>query len=197
MAVNRDPILKKCRALELDPSYLGIYKESNRVPKRTNRKKSEYGMQLQEKQKAKFIYGVLEKQFRSYYEKADRMPGMTGTNLMVFLESRLDNVIFRVGFARTRRESRQIVNHGHVLVNGKRVDIPSYLVKPGDVIEIKEKTKDSEMFKSVLEATTSRVVPKWLEVNRETSRATVKALPEREDIDVPVNEILIVEFYSK
>lgn len=197
MAVNRDPILKKCRALELDPSYLGIYKESNRVPKRTNRKKSEYGMQLREKQKAKFIYGVLEKQFRAYYEKADRMPGMTGTNLMVFLESRLDNVIFRVGFARTRRESRQIVNHGHVLVNGKRVDIPSYLVKPGDVIEIKEKTKDSEMFKSVLEATNGRVVPKWLEVNKETSKATVKALPEREDIDVPVNDILIVEFYSK
>lgn len=197
MAVNRDPILKKCRALDLDPAYLGIYKKSNREPKRTRGKKSEYGLQLREKQKAKFIYGVLEKQFRAYYEKADRKPGMTGTNLMVLLESRLDNVIFRVGFARTRRESRQVVNHGHVLVNGKRVDIPSYQVKVGDVIEIKEKTKESKMFNDVLEATAGRVVPKWLDLNKQTGKATVVAVPEREDIDVPVDEILIVEFYSK
>ncbi len=197
MAVNRDPILKKCRSLDLDPAYLGIYKKSNREPKRTNRKKSEYGIQLREKQKAKFIYGVLEKQFRTYYEKADRKPGMTGTNLMVMLESRLDNVIFRLGFARTRRESRQVVNHGHVLVNGKRVDIPSYQVKVGDVIEIKEKTKESAMFNAVLEATAGRVVPKWLDLNKQNGKATVVAMPEREDIDVPVDEILIVEFYSK
>ena len=197
MAVNRDPILKKCRSLDLDPAYLGIYKKSNREPKRTNRKKSEYGIQLREKQKAKFIYGVLEKQFRTYYEKADRKPGMTGTNLMVMLESRLDNVVFRLGFARTRRESRQVVNHGHVLVNGKRVDIPSYQVKVGDVIEIKEKTKESAMFNAVLEATAGRVVPKWLDLNKQNGKATVVAMPEREDIDVPVDEILIVEFYSK
>lgn len=197
MAVNRDPILKKCRSLDLDPAYLGIYKKSNREPKRTNRKKSEYGLQLREKQKAKFIYGVLEKQFRTYYEKADRKPGMTGTNLMVLLESRLDNVVFRLGFARTRRESRQVVNHGHVLVNGKRVDVPSYQVKVGDVIEIKEKTRESAMFNAVLEATAGRVVPKWLDLNKQNGKATVVAVPEREDIDVPVDEILIVEFYSK
>ena len=197
MAVNRDPILKKCRALELDPSYLGIFKSSHREPKRMSRKKSEYGVQLREKQKAKFIYGVLEKQFRAYYEKADRKPGMTGTNLMVLLESRLDNVVFRLGFARTRRESRQVVTHGHVLVNGRRVNIPSYQVKVGDVIEVNEKTKESAMFADVLAATAGRVVPKWLELNKETSKAKVVAVPEREDIDVPVNEILIVEFYSK
>ena len=197
MAVNRDPILKKCRSLDLDPAYLGIYKKSNREPKRTRGKKSEYGLQLREKQKAKFIYGVLEKQFRAYYEKADRKPGMTGTNLMVLLENRLDNVIFRLGFARTRRESRQVVNHGHVLVNGKRVNIPSYQVKVGDVIEVNEKTKESAMFNAVLEATAGRVVPKWLDLNKQTGKATVVAVPEREDIDVPVDEILIVEFYSK
>ena len=162
-----------------------------------SRKKSEYGVQLREKQKAKFIYGVLEKQFRAYYEKADRKPGMTGTNLMVLLESRLDNVVFRLGFARTRRESRQVVTHGHVLVNGRRVNIPSYQVKVGDVIEVNEKTKESKMFADVLEATAGRVVPKWLDMNKETGKAKVVAVPEREDIDVPVNEILIVEFYSK
>ena len=197
MAVNRDPILKKCRSLELDPSYLGIYKSSHREVKRMSRKKSEYGLQLREKQKAKFIYGVLEKQFRAYYEKASRKQGQTGTNLMVLLESRLDNVIFRLGFARTRRESRQVVTHGHVIVNGRRVDIPSYQVKVGDVIEIREKTKDSKMFADVLEATAGRVVPKWLDLNKENGKATVVAVPEREDIDVPVNEILIVELYSK
>ncbi|MBQ4396228.1 MAG: 30S ribosomal protein S4 [Clostridia bacterium] len=197
MAVNRDPILKKCRSLDLDPAYLGIYKNSNRKPKRTRGKKSEYGLQLREKQKAKFIYGVLEKQFRSYYEKADRKQGMTGTNLMVLLESRLDSVIFRLGFARTRRESRQVVTHGHVLVNGKRVNIPSYQVKVGDVIEVTEKTKESAMFNAVLEATAGRVVSKWLDLNKQTGKATVVAVPEREDIDVPVDEILIVEYYSK
>ena len=197
MAVNKDPILKKCRSLDLDPAYLGIYKKSKKEPKRTRGKKSEYGLQLREKQKAKFIYGVLEKQFRSYYEKADRKPGMTGTNLMVLLESRLDSVIFRLGFARTRRESRQVVTHGHVLVNGKRVNIPSYQVKVGDVIEVTEKTKESAMFNAVLEATAGRVVPKWLDLNKQTGKATVVAVPEREDIDVPVDEILIVEYYSK
>ena len=197
MAVNRDPILKKCRSLELDPSYLGIYKSSHREVKRMSRKKSEYGLQLREKQKAKFIYGVLEKQFRSYYEKASRKQGVTGTILMALLECRLDNVVFRLGFARTRRESRQVVTHGHVLVNGKRVDIPSYQVKVGDVIEIKEKTKESQMFKDVLEATAGRVTPKWLELDKANSKAKVLAIPEREDIDVPVNEILIVELYSK
>ena len=197
MAVNRDPILKKCRSLELDPSYLGIYKSSHREVKRMSRTKSEYGLQLREKQKAKFIYGVLEKQFRAYYEKASRKQGQTGTNLMVLLECRLDNVIFRLGFARTRRESRQVVTHGHVIVNGRRVDIPSYQVKVGDVIEIREKTKESKMFADVLEATAGRVVPKWLDLNKENGKATVVAVPEREDIDVPVNEILIVELYSK
>lgn len=197
MAVNRTPVLKRCRSLGLEPTYLGIDKKSNRELKRSSRKVSEYGVQLREKQKAKFIYGVLEKQFRAYYEKASRKQGQTGTNLMVLLECRLDNVIFRLGFARTRRESRQVVTHGHVIVNGRRVDIPSYQVKVGDVIEIREKTKESKMFADVLEATAGRVVPKWLDLNKENGKATVVAVPEREDIDVPVNEILIVELYSK
>ncbi len=197
MAVNRVPVLKRCRSLGLDPIYLGIDKKSTRQLRRANRKVSEYGTQLKEKQKAKFIYGVLEKPFRNYYKKADRMPGQTGENMMVMLESRLDNVIYRLGFARTRREARQIVDHRHVLVNGKIVNIPSYLVKAGDEIEIKEKAKSSERYKQVLEMTGGRSVPEWLDADQENLKGTVKELPRREAIDVPVNEMLIVELYSK
>ena len=197
MAVNRVPVLKRCRSLDLDPVYLGIDKKSTRQLRRANRKMSEYGLQLREKQKAKFIYGVLEKPFRNYYKKADKMAGMTGENLMTMLESRLDNVVFRLGFARTRKEARQIVDHKHVLVNGKQVNIPSYLVSAGDVIEIKENKKGSERYKGILEVTAGRVVPEWLDVDQEALRGTVKELPSREAIDVPVNEMLIVELYSK
>ena len=197
MAVNRVPVLKRCRSLGLDPIYLGIDKKSTRELKRANRIVSEYGLQLREKQKAKFIYGVLEKPFHNYYEKAERMPGMTGTNLMTILESRLDNVIFRLGFARTRQEARQIVDHKHVLVNGKQVNIPSYLVKAGDTIEIKEKVKSMQRYKDILEVTGGRLVPEWLESDQENLKGVVKELPSREVIDVPVNEMLIVELYSK
>ena len=197
MAVNRVPVLKRCRSLGLDPIYLGIDKKSTRQLKRANRKVSEYGLQLREKQKAKFIYGVLEKPFHNYYDKADRMPGQTGTNLMILLESRLDNVVFRMGFARTRKEARQIVDHKHVLVNGKCVNIPSYLVKAGDEIEIREKSKGSERYKGILEVTGGRLVPEWIDVDQENLKGTVKELPNREAIDVPVNEMLIVELYSK
>ena len=197
MAVNRVPVLKRCRSLGLDPIYLGIDKKSTRELKRANRKVSEYGLQLREKQKAKFIYGVLEKPFHNYYEKAERMPGMTGTNLMTILESRLDNVIFRLGFARTRQEARQIVDHKHVLVNGKQVNIPSYLVKAGDTIEIKEKVKSMQRYKDILEVTGGRLVPEWLESDQENLKGGVKELPSREVIDVPVDEMLIVELYSK
>ena len=197
MAVNRVPVLKRCRSLGLDPLYLGIDKKSSRQLKRSNRKVSEYGTQLKEKQKAKFIYGVLEKPFRNYYIKADRMQGQTGENMMIMLESRLDNVIFRLGFARTRREARQIVDHRHVTVNGHIVNIPSYLVKAGDEIEIKEKAKSSERYKQILEVTGGRSVPQWLDADQENLKGTVKELPKREDIDVPVNEMLIVELYSK
>ena len=197
MAVNRTPVLKRCRSLNLDPIYLGIDKKSNRKAKNAGRKISEYGMQLREKQKAKFIYGVLEKPFRNYYKKAEKQKGMTGENLMVMLELRLDNVIFRMGLARTRREARQIVDHKHVLVNGKQVNIPSYLVKAGDVIEIKEKNKGSQRYKDILEVTGGRMVPDWLEADAENLKGTVKELPLREAIDVPVDEMLIVELYSK
>ena len=197
MAVDRVPVLKRCRSLDLDPIYLGIDKKSNRESKRANKKISEYGLQLREKQKAKFIYGVLEKPFRNYYKKADQMPGMTGSNLMAMLEMRLDNVIFRLGFARTRREARQIVDHKHVLVNGKQVNIPSYLVKAGDVIEIREKSKSSARYKEILESTNGRLVPEWLEADADALKGSVKSIPTREVIDVPVNEMLIVELYSK
>ena len=197
MAVDRTPVLKRCRSLGMDPVYLGIDKKSTRQLKRANRKMSEYGLQLREKQKAKFIYGVLEKPFRNYYEKADRMPGMTGTNLMTMLEMRLDNVIFRLGFARTRKEARQIVDHKHVLVNGKQVNIPSYQVKAGDQIEIKEAKKGSQRYKDILEVTGGRLVPEWLDVDQEALKGTVKEAPARDAIDVPVNEMLIVELYSK
>ena len=197
MAVNRVPVLKRCRSLGMDPIYLGINKKSNRQLKRANRKMSEYGLQLREKQKAKFIYGVLEKPFRNYYAKAKQMEGMTGENLMRILESRLDNVIFRMGLARTRKEAKQIVDHKHVLVNGKQVNIPSYLVKAGDTIEIKENKKGSQRYKDILEATGSNMVPEWLDVDAENLKGSVKELPAREAIDVPVDEMLIVELYSK
>ena len=180
MAVNRVPVLKRCRSLGMDPIYLGINKKSNRQLKRANRKMSEYGLQLREKQKAKFIYGVLEKPFRNHYAKAKQMEGMTGENLMILLESRLDNVMFRMGFARTRKEARQIVDHKHVLVNGKQVNIPSYLVKAGDVIEIKEKHKDCQRYKDILEVTGGNMIPDWLEVDAENLKGTVKELPSRE-----------------
>ena len=193
MAVNRVPVLKRCRSLDLDPTYLGYDKKSNRTSARAGKKISEYGLQLREKQKAKFIYGVLEKPFRNYYEKADRMKGMTGENLMVMLESRLDSVVFRMGFARTRREARQVVDHKHFLVNGKPVNIPSYLVKAGDVIEVREKSKSLQRYKDILEVAGGRLVPEWLDVDQEALKGTVKYLPTREMIDVPVNEMLIVE----
>jgi len=197
MAVNRVPVLKRCRSLGLEPMYLGIDKESKRTLTRGSRKISEYGLQLREKQKAKFIYGVLEKPFRNYYEKADRMKGMTGENLMMLLECRLDSVIFRMAFARTRREARQIVDHKQVSVNGKTVNIPSYLVKAGDVIEIREKCKASQRYKDIVEVTKGRLVPEWLDVDQENLKGTVKELPTRAEIDVPVDEMLIVELYSK
>ena len=197
MAVNRVPVLKRCRSLGLDPIYLGIDKKSDRELKRANKKMSEYGLQLREKQKAKFIYGVLEKPFRNYYKKASRQKGLAGENLMTMLESRLDNVLFRAGFGRTRMETRQIVDHKHVLVNGKCVNIPSYLVKAGDVVSIKEDAKSSQRYKDVLEVTAGRLTPEWLDVDQENLVATVKQLPTREMIDVPVDEMLIVELYNK
>ena len=197
MAVNKTPVLKRCRSLDLDPVFLGYDKKSKRTNARQGKKMSEYGLQLREKQKAKFIYGVLEKPFRNYYVKADRMKGMTGSNLMMLLECRLDSIIFRMNFARTRKEARQIVDHKHVLVNGKQVNIPSYQCSAGDVIEIREKSKSMQRYKDILETTNGRAVPEWLEVDREALKGTVKMLPTRELIDVPVDEMLIVELYSK
>ena len=197
MAVNRVPVLKRCRSLDLDPTFLGYDKKSKRTSARAGKKVSEYGLQLREKQKAKFIYGVLEKPFRNYYKKAERMKGMTGENLMVMLESRLDSVVFRMGFARTRREARQVVGHKHFLVNGKAVNIPSYLIKAGDVIEVREKSRSLQRYKDILEVTSGRLVPEWIEVDQDAFKGTIKYLPTREMIDVPVNEMLIVELYSK
>ena len=197
MPVNRVPVVKRCRALGLEPSYLGYDKKSNRTNARAGKKVSEYGLQLREKQKAKFIYGVLEKPFHNYYVKADRMKGMTGENLMVMLESRLDNVVFRMGFARTRREARQVVGHKHVTVNGRVVNIPSYLIKAGDVIEIKESARSLQRYKDIVEVTGGRLVPEWMDADIEALKGTIKNLPTREMIDVPVDEMLIVELYSK
>ena len=198
MAVNRDPILKRCRYLGISPTVVGINKESSRKPNANGRRKvSEYGLQLKEKQKLKFIYGVLEKQFYHYYELATKMEGQAGTNLIVCLETRLDSVVFRMGFARTRREARQIVGHKHVLVNGKSVNIPSYLIKAGDVIEIREKSKELQRYKDIIEVTAGRLVPEWMDVDLEAFKGTIKALPTREQIDVPVDEMAIVELYSK
>ena len=197
MAVNRVPVLKRCRSLDLDPTFLGYDKKSKRTSARAGKKMSEYGLQLREKQKAKFIYGVLEKPFRNYYDRADRMKGQTGSNLMTILETRLDNVVFRMGFARTRREARQVVLHKFILVNGKQINIPSYLVKAGDVIEVKEAAKNIQRFKDITEITAGRLVPEWIDVNKDNLQGTVKELPSREVIDVPVDEMLIVELYSK
>lgn len=191
------PVLKRCRSLGLEPAYLGIDKKSNRAV-RQSKKLSEYGLQLREKQKAKFIYGVLEKPFRNLFARAKKMKtGTAGENLMTLLELRLDNVIFRLGFARTRKEARQIVDHKHVLVNGKTVNIPSYTVKAGDTIEIKEKYKNDQRYKDVLEVTGGRIIPAWLEGNHETLSGSIKEVPTRDQIDVPVNEVFIVELYSK
>jgi small subunit ribosomal protein S4 len=197
MAIDRTPVLKRCRSLDMDPVYLGINKKSNRKLIRSSRKISEYGLQLREKQKAKFIYGVLEKPFRNYYAKAERMKGLTGPNLMMLLETRLDNIVFRMGFARTRKEARQIVGHKHVLVNGKCVNIPSYRVNAGDVIEIKENKKTMQRYQEIAEANSGILVPAWLDSDMEEFRGTVNELPSRDMIDVPVNETLIVELYSK
>ena len=197
MAINRTPVLKRCRSLDLEPSYLGVNKTSHRKNTRANRKVSEYGLQLREKQKAKFIYGVQEKPFRNLFAKAEKMQGTAGPNLMTLLELRLDNVIYRMGFARTRREARQVVGHKFVLVNGKCVNIPSYKVSVGDKIEIREKSKSLQRFKDIVEANGGVLVPAWLESNSETLSGTVVSKPERDQIDVPVNETLIVELYSK
>ena len=197
MAVNRVPVLKRCRSLGLDPVYIGIDKKSNRNLKRANRKLSEYGNQLKEKQKAKFIYGILEKQFRGYYEKAKKMQGITGENLLGLLERRMDNVVFRLGLATTRRQARQVVRHGHVTVNGKRVDIPSALVYEGDVVAVAEKSRANAFFKALAESNASLGAPAWLTVDKEHLSGTVTRFPNRDEIDVPVNEQAIVELYSK
>ena len=197
MAVDKTPVLKRCRSLDLDPTFLGYDKKSKRTLNRRSRKMSEYGTQLREKQKAKFIYGVLEKPFRNYYDKADRMKGMTGENLMVMLECRLDSVVFRMGFARTRREARQIVDHKHILVNGKCINIPSYEVKAGDVVEVKESSRSMQRFKDIAEVTGGRTTPEWMAVDKESMKGTINSLPKREQIDVPVDEMQIVELYSK
>ena len=197
MAVNRQPVLKRCKTLGINPATMGIDKSSNRTPKQGRRKQSEYGLQLNEKQKVKFIYGVLEKQFRKYYVMATKRQGITGEMLLQILESRLDNVVFRLGLANTRREARQIVNHGHITVNGKKVDIPSYLVKPGDVISVKEKSRNSVRIKEIVETNANRIIPKWLSMDKNTLTGKVLALATREDIDYEVEEHLIVELYSK
>ena len=198
MARDMGPVLKRCRSLGIEPAYLGIDKKSNRTSLRAGKKVSEYGLQLREKQKAKFIYGVLEKPFRNNFSRAQKLKyGTTGENLMILLELRLDNVVYRLGYARTRREARQIVDHKHILVNGKCVNIPSYTVKPGDVISIKEKAKSAQRYKDILEVTDGKAVPAWLEADHENLTGTVKEIPTREQIDVPVNEMLIVELYSK
>lgn len=197
MARNMQPILKRCRTLGIEPTVMGIDKSSNKNPKATRRKQSEYGLQLTEKQKVKFIYGILEKQFRKYYVMATKRTGITGEMLLQILESRLDNVVYRLGLANTRREARQLVTHGHILVNGKRLDIPSYLVNPGEVISVKEKTAGSDRMKEIVEKNSSRLVPKWLEMDKETLTAKVVTLAARDDIDYEVSEHLIVELYSK
>ena len=197
MAVDRTPVLKRCRALDIDPIVMGINKKSNRQPKRQRRQESEYGRQLREKQKAKFIYGVLEKQFHMYYDKALKLEGVTGDNLMTILETRLDNVVFRLGFARTRKEARQTVRHGHITVNGKRVDIPSYRVKAGDVVAVGAKYKDLLPIKEALISSEHMAVPAWLEVDIEKLQGTVLQLPTRDQIDLDIDAQLIVELYSK
>lgn len=197
MAKNMQPVLKRCRTLGIEPAVMGVHKSSNKNPAKGRKKQSEYGLQLNEKQKVKFIYGVLEKQFRKYYVMATKKHGITGEELLSILETRLDNVVFRLGLANTRREARQIVNHGHILVNGKKVDIPSYIVKVGDVVALREKSKASQRMKDIAEANASRAVPKWLDMDKNTQTGKVIALPARDDIDYEVEEHLIVELYSK
>ena len=197
MAKNMQPVLKRCRTLGIEPSVMGIDKSSNRTFNQRRKKQSEYGMQLNEKQKVRFIYGVLEKQFAKYYVMATKMNGVTGECLLQILESRLDNVIYRMGLANTRREARQIVNHGHVTVNGKRVDIPSYLVKPGDVISLRESSRNADRMKDIVERNSNRLVPKWIDMNKDTLEGKIIALADREDIDFPGEEHLIVEYYRK
>ena len=197
MAKNMQPVLKRCRTLGLEPSVMGLDKSSNRTFDQRRKKQSEYGMQLNEKQKVRFIYGVLEKQFAKYYVMATKMNGVTGECLLSILESRLDNVIYRMGLANTRREARQIVNHGHVTVNGKRVDIPSYLVTPGEVISLKESSRNADRMKDIIERNSSRLVPKWIDMNKDTCEAKILAAADRDDIDYPVEEHMIVEYYSK
>ncbi len=197
MAKNMQPVLKRCRTLGIEPAVMGVHKSSKKNPVKGRKKQSEYGLQLNEKQKVKFIYGVLEKQFRKYYVMATKKHGITGEELLSILETRLDNVVFRLGLANTRREARQIVNHGHILVNGKKVDIPSYIVKAGDVVALREKSKASQRMKDIQEANASRAVPKWLDMDKNTQTGKVVTLPTREDIDYEVEEHLIVELYSK
>ncbi len=197
MARNMQPIVKRCKTLGIEPSVMGYDKSTRRNPKQSRRKQSEYGVQLNEKQKVKFIYGILEKQFAKYYEMANKQAGITGQNLLQILESRLDNVVFRLGLANTRKEARQLVNHAHILVNGKKVDIPSYLVKPGDVISVREKSKSSPRIKEIVEQNEKRVIPKWLSMDRNKLEGRVLQLSDRDDIDYDVAEHLIVEFYSK
>ena len=197
MAKNTQPVLKRCKTLGLSPAVLGYSKSTKRQPKQSRRKQSEYGMQLNEKQKVKFIYGVLEKQFHAYYEKAERKQGITGEILLQELERRLDNVVFRMGFANTRREARQLVNHAHFIVNGKRVNIPSYQVKPGDVVAVSEKSRSTTKFKSLLEENGKKACPKWIEKANDAFEGKVVAMPARDDIDYEVAEHLIVELYSK
>ena len=197
MARNMQPIVKRCKTLGIEPSVMGYDKSTNRNPKQSRKKQSEYGIQLNEKQKVKFIYGVLEKQFKKYYVMASKQAGITGQNLLQILESRLDNVVFRLGLANTRKEARQLVNHGHILVNGSKVDIPSYLVKTGDVIAIREKSKSSARIKEIVEANEKRIIPKWLSMDKNKLEGRVLRLSDREDIDYDVEEHLIVELYSK
>lgn len=197
MAIDRVPALKRCRALGLEPAFIGRNKQSNRQPKRAGKKMSEYGMQLREKQKAKFIYGVLEKQFRKYYEKAKTMSGITGENLLILLERRADNIVYRMGLAATRRQARQIVSHGHILVNGKKMNIPSALLKAGDVVTIKEKSRGTVLFKDMAETASALDVPAWISFDAQNLAGTIDRLPNREEIDVPVEEQMIVELYSR
>ena len=197
MAIDRVPSLKRCRALGLETAVVGLAKSSKRQPKRSGRKVSEYGMQLKEKQKAKFIYGVLEKQFRAYYDKAKTMPGVTGENLLGLLERRIDNVVFRLGLASTRRQARQLVSHGHITVNGKRLDIPSALIKVGDVIGVKEKSRDTALFKEIAESKNALNVPAWLTADIQNLSGSVTRFPNRDEIDIPVDEQAIVELYSR
>ncbi len=197
MATNKQPVLKRCKTLGISPAVMGVYKETRRNPKQSRKKQSEYGLQLNEKQKVKFIYGVLEKQFYKYYEKAAKANGITGELLLSYLERRFDNVVFRLGFAKTRREARQLVGHGHFTINGVKVDIPSYLVKPGEVIAVSEKSRKSEKFKMLMEQKHAHTTPKWIEKEKEAFEGKIIAIPQRDDIDFEVEEHLIVELYSK